>query len=123
MKEIICPHCDEEIYIADERNQPVPDEPRTTDAEVKDLRVLIPTLQMVMKDRPEAMTFTLSRDILYALLLQSGQNLIRLERYDKVRKSIYDTLSDDETVGHIGFVKANTLREIIKAMDANGDAR
>lgn len=97
-----------------------PKEPRTTDAEVKDLAVLVPTLKAIVRDRPEALSFTLSRDILNALLLQTEQNMKRLARYEDVRKHIYDLLGDDESIGHMGWVKANTYREIIKRMD--GDA-
>lgn len=96
------------------------DEPRTTDKEVKDLRVLVPTLKAIVKDRPEALTFTVSRDVFMALLIQTEGLMKRVATYDEVRKHIYDTLGDDETVQHIGWVKANTYREIIKRMD--GDA-
>lgn len=101
----------------------MPKEPNTTDAEVKDLRVLVPTLKVIVRDKPEALTFTLSRDVLMALLLQTEQNMKRLARYDAVRQHLYDSVTDDETIGHLGFVTVNAYRDVIKRMDANGDAR
>jgi hypothetical protein len=97
-----------------------PKQPKTTDAEVKDLAVLVPTLKGIIRDRPEALTFTLSRDILVALLLQTEQNMKRLAHYDAVRKSLYDSITDDETVGHLGWATVQAYRNVVRNMD--GDA-